>query len=89
VQVAVVGYREAFHPQLLDVCHQVGDPVSPVEQGVFAVGVEMNEGHYTRWREYGRAQTCLAGRHNDLTPETALWITTGTSPPAPDLTDNS
>jgi hypothetical protein len=25
--------------------YQLGDPVRPVEQGVFAVGMEMDEGH--------------------------------------------
>ena len=45
VQVAVVGDRQAVHPQLLDVAHQIGDPVGPVEQGVFAVGMEVDECH--------------------------------------------
>ena len=45
VEIPVVGDREAVHPELLDVAHQIGDPVGPVEQGVFAVGVEVDEGH--------------------------------------------
>ncbi len=43
MHVAVVGDGQAIHAQLLDVRHQLGDPVGPVEQGIFAVGVEMDE----------------------------------------------
>ena len=46
VHVAVVGDRQAVHAELLDVRDQLGDPVGPVEQRVFAVGVEMDERHY-------------------------------------------
>jgi hypothetical protein len=45
VQVAVVGDRETVHPQPLDVRHQIGNPVGPVEEGILAVGVEMDERH--------------------------------------------
>ena len=52
MHVAVVGDRQAVHAQLLDVRHQLGDPVGPVEQGVFAVGVEMDERHLCYWHGY-------------------------------------
>ena len=45
VHVAVVGDGQAVHAELLDVRDELGDPVGPVEQRVFAVGVEMDEGH--------------------------------------------
>jgi hypothetical protein len=45
MEVAVVGNRQAVHSEAADVCDQIGDPVRPVEEGVFAVGVEVNEGH--------------------------------------------
>jgi hypothetical protein len=41
----VVGDGEAIHPQLLDVRHQLRNPVGPVKEGVFAMGVEMDERH--------------------------------------------
>ena len=48
MHVAVVGDGQAVHAELLDVRDQLGDAVGPVEQGVFAVGVEMDEGHNRR-----------------------------------------
>ena len=48
VHVAVVGDGQAVHAELLDVRDQLGNPVGPVEQGVFAVGVEMDERHAYR-----------------------------------------
>jgi len=41
----VVGDGQAVHAELFDVRDEIGDPAGPVEQGIFAVGVEMNEGH--------------------------------------------
>src|ERR1044071_3048083 len=46
MEVAVVGDGEAVHAQALNLGHEVRDPVGPVEEGVFAVGVEMDEGHW-------------------------------------------
>ena len=45
VEVAVVGDGEAVHAQALHLGHEVRNPVGPVEEGVFAVGVEMDERH--------------------------------------------
>jgi hypothetical protein len=45
VEISVIGDGQAVHAQLLDVLHQLGDPIGAVEQGVFAVGVEVNESH--------------------------------------------
>ncbi len=45
VHVAVVGDCQAVHAELLDVRDELGDPAGPVEQRVFAVGVEVDEGH--------------------------------------------
>ena len=45
VHVAVVGDRQAVHAQPLDVGHQLGNPVGPVEERILAVGVEMDERH--------------------------------------------
>jgi hypothetical protein len=45
MHVAMVGDRQAVHPQLLDVPYELGDPVGPIEQGVFTVGMEMDERH--------------------------------------------
>ena len=41
----MVGDREAVHAQRPDVRDQVGEPVGAVEEGVLAVGVEMDERH--------------------------------------------
>ena len=43
VEVAVVGHGQGVHAQLLDVRHQLGNPVGTVEQAVVAVAVQMNE----------------------------------------------
>ncbi|MEZ4457289.1 MAG: hypothetical protein R2882_12200 [Gemmatimonadales bacterium] len=45
VHVAVIGERGTVHAEALEVAHQLGDLVRPVEQGVFAVGMEMDEAH--------------------------------------------
>ena len=43
-QVAMVGHGEGVHPQPLDLAHQLRDAVRPVEQRVFGVQMEMDEG---------------------------------------------
>jgi hypothetical protein len=43
MHVAVVGDRQAVHPELFDMADQLGDPVGPVQKGVLAVGVEMDK----------------------------------------------
>jgi hypothetical protein len=45
MHVPMVGDCQTVHPELFDVRDEVGDPVGPVEQGVFAVGMEMDKGH--------------------------------------------
>src|SRR5439155_1390434 len=45
VQVAVIGERQRIHAQRPDPVEQVGDPVGAVEEGVLAVGVEVDERH--------------------------------------------
>src|SRR5690348_3041082 len=45
MQVAMVRNGERIHPQRLDAVQEFRDPVGAVEEGVFAVGVEMNERH--------------------------------------------
>ena len=41
----MVGDRDRIHPQRLDPVQQFGDPVGAVEEGILAMGVEMNERH--------------------------------------------
>ena len=48
MQVAVVRNGEGIHAQGHDPIQQIRDPVRTVEQGVFAVRVEMNERHRVR-----------------------------------------
>ena len=45
MHVAVIGHGEAVHAQLPDVADQLADAVGAVQEGVFAVGMEMYEGH--------------------------------------------
>src|SRR2546426_9191937 len=61
VQVTVVGDRERVHAQRLDPIEQVGDPVGAVEEGVLAVGVEVNERHTARGR-YRRSSALSKAR---------------------------
>ena len=61
VHVAVVGDGQAVHAELLDVRDEIGDPAGPVEQRVFAVGVEMDEGHAYRLRCASSFQTASSG----------------------------
>src|SRR5881628_370587 len=61
VQVAVVGDRERVHAQRLDPVEQVGDPVGAVEEGVLAVGVEVNERHTASGR-YRRSSALSKAR---------------------------
>src|SRR5439155_22195112 len=42
-QVAVGGARQRIHAERLDPAEEVGDPVGAVEEGVLAVGVEVDE----------------------------------------------
>src|SRR2546426_762326 len=63
VQVAVVGDRERVHAQRLDPVEQFGDPVGAVEEGVLAVGVEVNERHTASGRY--RRSSALSKAHGD------------------------
>ena len=47
VQVAMVGNGQAVHAQFPDMRHELGEPVGTVQERIFAVGVEMDEGHET------------------------------------------
>jgi hypothetical protein len=46
MHVSVVRNGQAVHAELLDVRDEFRDLIGPVEQRVFAVGMEMDEGHY-------------------------------------------
>ena len=61
VHVAVIGHGQAVHAQLLDVGDQLRNPVGPVEEGVFAVGVEVDERHRYRSRRSSSPHTCSSG----------------------------
>ena len=45
VEVAVIGDRQRVHAERLDVVQQIGNAVGAVEEGVFAVRVEVYERH--------------------------------------------
>src|SRR3989449_5332053 len=45
VEVAVIGDRQRVHAECLDVVQQIGNAVGAVEEGVFAVRVEVYERH--------------------------------------------
>src|SRR6185436_17793482 len=45
VEVAVIGDGERVHAERLDPVEEIRNPVRAVEQGVFAVGVEVDERH--------------------------------------------
>jgi len=61
VQVPVIRHGQAVHAQLLDVRDQVRQPVGPVEEGVLAVRVEMDERH-----GYPTAQARVEGRRSKV-----------------------
>jgi hypothetical protein len=45
MHVAMVGNGQAVHAKFPDLGHEIRDPVGPVQQGVLAVGVEMDKWH--------------------------------------------
>ncbi len=51
----MIGYGQAVHPKALHVRHQIVDPDGAIQEGVFAVSMEMNERH-------GGRQAIGAGR---------------------------
>ena len=53
VEVTVIGDRQRRLLELLRPADQVVDPVGAVEEGVFGVAVEVNEGHHAE--DSGRA----------------------------------
>src|SRR5437879_8126364 len=69
VQVTVVGDRERVHAQRLDPVEQFGDPVGAVEEGVLAMGVEVNERHTASGRYRRSSALSKAHRSEEHTSE--------------------
>jgi hypothetical protein len=58
MQVAVIGDGERIHAQRLHPVQQLRNAISAVEQGIFAVRVEMNECHRGCGEDTGGSPHC-------------------------------